>query len=58
LAVGKKVGEIGKNAFLPRKTLLFSSQRKTRKPLQIKASGESGVKWARTIDLHDVNVTL
>lgn len=40
------------------KYFYFYHNKKNRKPLQIKASGESGVKWARTIDLHDVNVTL
>lgn len=53
----KSRGNRQKRIFAPKNTSIFITM-KTRKPLQIKASGESGVKWARTIDLHDVNVTL
>ena len=37
--------------------LIFETQ-KIPKALFLKASGSCGIKWARTIDLHDVNVAL
>lgn len=42
----------------PEKYFYFHHNEKPGSPCKSRPPGESGVKWARTIDLHDVNVTL